>query len=251
MESDDFIRFNASPGAVAGTVATLDFYVVNASSEPVDPGALTFISMAQTLSVMVQTSPSIRRVTTTGAGDGSTWATAMDLQAALMASTTAGDQVWIEAGTYKPHADDRTATFRIPGGVLVYGGFSGDEAALADRSGGATTLSGDLLGDDMSRPGEGEDGTAYIASRDDNSYSVVRIAGAGVTLDGLTITAGERGAEFDEAHAGAGLYAMQGATGSVVSNCNFTNNSIAVPGVGFFELAFGGGAFFVRSCELR
>ena len=247
LESDDFIRFNASPGAVAGTVATLDFYVVNASSEPVDPGALPFISMAQTLSVMVQTSPSIRRVTRTGAGDGSTWATAMTLQAALMASTTAGDQVWIEAGTYKPHADDRTATFRIPGGVLVYGGFLGDEAALADRSGGATTLSGDLLGDDMSRPGEGEDGTAYIASRDDNSYSVVRIAGAGVTLDGLTITAGERGAEIDGSHAGAGLYAMEGATGSVVSNCNFTNNSIAVPGVGFFELAFGGGAFFASA----
>ena len=247
LESDDFIRFNASPGAVAGTVATLDFYVVSASSEPVDPGALPFISMAQTLSVTVQTSPSIRRVTRTGAGDGSTWATAMTLQAALMASTTAGDQVWIEAGTYKPHADDRTATFRIPGGVLVYGGFLGDEAALADRSGGATTLSGDLLGDDMSRPGEGEDGTAYIASRDDNSYSVVRIAGAGVTLDGLTITAGERGADIDGAHAGAGLYAMEGATGSVVSNCNFTNNSIAVPGVGVFEFAFGGGAFFISA----
>ena len=260
LESDDFIRFNASPGAVAGTVATLDFYVVNASSEPVDPGALPFISMAQTLSVTVQTSPSIRRVTRTGAGDGSTWATAMTLQAALMASTTAGDQVWIEAGTYKPHADDRTATFRIPGGVLVYGGFLGDEAALADRSGGATTLSGDLLGDDMSRPGEGEDGTAYIASRDDNSYSVVRIAGAGVTLDGLTITAGERGAEIgateasvffgSSIYAGAGLYAMQGATGSVVSNCNFTNNSIAVPGVSFFELAFGGGAFFAEDAVL-
>ena len=252
VEADDLIRFNAPPGAVAGTVATLDFHVVNASSEPADPEALPFISMAQTLSVTVQSSPSIRRVTTTGdaGNDGSTWANAMTLQAALAASTTAGDQIWIEAGTYKPDATDRAATFTIRGGVTVYGGFAGAEAALADRSGGATILSGDLLGGDMPRPGEGEDGTAYIASRNDNSYSVVRIAGAEATLDGLTITAGERGAAADGTQSGAGLYAVQGATGTVVSNCNFTNNSIAVPGVGFIEYAYGGGAFFKEDAVL-
>ena len=89
----------------------------------------------------------------------------------LRASTMAGDQVWIAAGTYTPNSTDTTdttATFSIPAGVLVYGGFNGTEAALADRAGTATILSGDLMGDDGTRPVRplaGEDMTAYNAAR--------------------------------------------------------------------------------------
>ena len=188
----------------------------------------------------------IFRVTTTGdaGNDGSTWDKAMTLQAALAAATIAGDQVWIEAGTYKPHADDRTATFTVPAGVLVYGGFAGMETALADRAGGATILSGDLLGDDIARPARGASLGAYNAVRDDNSRTVVTVTGAGVTLDGLTITAGDGGTVVDLGFGiggvGGGLYATAGTTGATLMGCTFTSN----------DARYGGGAFFSETATL-
>ena len=181
-------------------------------------GNANYAAATQTQTITVEVAvPTIRRVTTTGAGtgDGSSWANAMMLQAALRASTTAGDQVWIAEGTYKPHADDRAATFSISTGVLVYGGFAGTEADDFDpannlRTGSETILSGDLSGDDIERPAAGSDQTAYDASRDDNSHTVVTVSGADLTLDGLTISGGERGTEEDNfgntKYYGAGLY---------------------------------------------
>ena len=137
--------------------------------------------------------PVIRRVTTAGDSttDGSTWEKAMTLKAALAASDSL-DQVWIASGTYQPDSANRTATFTIPAGVRVYGGFAGDESDSFDpmtttRTGAATILSGDLLGDDTVRTAANYDDT-----RDDNSTTVVTIGGADVTLDGLTIQGGHR-----------------------------------------------------------
>ena len=213
--------------------------------------AATFILyVLLTATFLPSSAQTTRRVTTAGTGDGSTWATASSLQAALTASTTPGDQVWIAAGTYKPHATDRTATFSVPAGVLVYGGFAGTEAALSDRTGGATILSGDLMSDDgirPVRPPATADQTAYNvaravyeATRDDNSNSVVTLAGANVTLDGLTITAGQGGnpANFNR---GAGLYAGAGAARATLTACTFTDN-IARNG--------GGGASFALEATL-
>ena len=169
---------------------------------------VAFVLLAAT--ILPASAQTIRRVTTTGdaGADGSSWANAMTLQTALAASTMAGDQVWIAQGTYKPDATDRTATFRIPTGVLVYGGFVGTDAATGDdgfdpvagtdgrarETDGAftneTILSGDLATDDGTRPTAGAAQSvidAYIATRDDNSYSVVTLAGANVRLNGLTI----------------------------------------------------------------
>ena len=181
----------------------------------------------------------------------------------------AGDQIWIAAGKYHPVTlandattatnEERAATFNIPTGVLVYGGFAGDEAALVARAGGETILSGDLLGDDETRPDEetrpapGEDmtaynaaRTAYAASRNDNSNTVVTINDPGVTLDGLTITAGEGGTDLDGAgpnrnFGGAGLYAGVPATGITLTDCTFTGNE---------SVDSGGGATFLGTATL-
>ena len=100
---------------------------------------VTFILTAATL-LPADAQTNIRRVVVSPTGttqDGSTWAEAMTLQAALTASG-ANDQIWIAAGTYTPgtvlDADaptnaEREATFTIPEGVKLYGGFVGDEAA--------------------------------------------------------------------------------------------------------------------------
>ncbi|WP_345263610.1 choice-of-anchor Q domain-containing protein [Nibrella viscosa] len=99
-----------------------------------------------------------RYVKAGGTGDGSSWATASgDLQAMITASS-AGDQVWVAAGVYKPTTSttDRTASFRMKNGVQILGGFpdTGDPT-LADRPAinpvagnpSSTTLSGDIDND--------------------------------------------------------------------------------------------------------
>ena len=224
--------------------------------------AVTFILTAATL-LPADAQTNIRRVVASPTGttqDGSTWAVAMSLQAALTISRP-GDQVWVAAGTYKPHhADDRTVTFRIPAGVLVYGGFVGDEAADFDptttaRTGAATILSGDLSDDDGTRPVQpaaGEDQaaynaalTAYTATRDDNSNSVVRIAGRNVTLDGLTITAGQGGSDLGGlGNVGAGIYTGSNTEDALIRNCIFTNNELSDTETN------GGGAYFTSDVTL-
>ena len=241
--------------ATVGRVATLNIDTLTL----VGPGMVTitatqsgnadYAMATQTQDITVMAS-NIRRVTTTGNAEanGSSWANAMTLQAALAASTMAEDQVWIAEGTYTPHVDDRTATFRISAGVLIYGGFNGTEAALADRAGTATILSGDLMGDDGTRPVRplaGEDTTAYNAARsaydatrNDNSNVVVTITGSNVTLDRLTITAGEGGSD---AARGAGLYAGSRASGLTLKACTFTGNEAE---------SSGGGAHFSGTATL-
>ena len=235
---------------------------------------ILFVLLAATfLPLSAQT---IRRVTTAGdtGADGSSWSNAMTLQAALAASDSL-DQVWIAGGTYKPHATDRDTTFSVSAGVLVYGGFDpvadATDTDANSRSGTATILSGDLMNDDIERPVAGADQTAYDTTRDDNSYTVVTVSGADVTLDGLTISGGERGTEVEDnsgntEYYGAGLYGGFG-TGvltllnvilrsnnaehdgggacfkSVVSvtNSAFTNNTATKDG---------GGAYFVQTATL-
>ena len=256
---DDFITLNPamSTSDTDQEVTIMATYEANTGEERKDTITITTtgdgIRVSKKVTITQEVAPPalIRRVTTGGdsLADGSTWAAAMTLQAALAASTSPGDQVWIAAGTYRPHATDRTATFSVPAGVLVYGGFAGNEAALANRAGGATILSGDLIGDDIARPATG-DRTAYNATRDDNSLRVVTIAGANVTLDGLTITAGQSGD-------GAGLYSAfanmtvvactfsnnEGSTGAgarfagtaTLTSCTFTNNFGTFAGGGHFS----------------
>ena len=196
----------------------------------------------------------IFRVTIAGAGarDGSSWANAMPLQAALAASNSL-DQVWIAGGIYKPHATDRRVSFTIQGGVMVYGGFSGNEATFDPTTNdtrprnaegvltNVTILLGDLLGDDGTRPVRPARGESYEtyrvvravydATRDDNSHTVVTITGSNAILDGLTITAGQGGTEVGDFNSGytnygAGLYAGAGTAGTTLTGCAFNNNGV-------------------------
>src|SRR5687768_13259902 len=82
------------------------------------------------------------------AADGSSWATAyVDLQQAL-AVATAGDEVRIADGVYKPTAgSDRAVTFSLKSGVAVYGGYAGlgdVDPDTRDVAAFNTTLSGDI-----------------------------------------------------------------------------------------------------------
>ena len=213
--------------------------------------AYVAVTAMQTIRV---TTPVIRRVVASPMGaiqDGSSWENAMTLQAALANTFVLGDQIWIAMGEYKPTMlagittatdEERAMTFRIPEGVRVYGGFAGTETAFHpatndtrarntdDTFTNETVLSGDLAGDDGIRPPAGATDAveeAYADTRDDNSNTVVRVMGANVVLDGLTISDGQ------SLSGGGGL--LSNAANTSVTACTFINNIVE---------DFGSGAYF-------
>ncbi|MHC4575512.1 MAG: S8 family serine peptidase, partial [Planctomycetota bacterium] len=114
-----------------------------------------------------------------GCDNGISWTHAYtDLQSALArAAKGCGSQIWVAAGTYKPTTDtqDSTATFQIPDGVALCGGFpnTGDPT-WEDRDwvNNETILTGDVDGDD-----------------NPDVYNVVTASDvSGTTIDGFTLT---------------------------------------------------------------
>lgn len=116
-----------------------------------------------------------------GFANGTSWADAFtDLQTALGAATS-GDEIRIAAGTYRPATSDRTVSFTPPDGVTIIGGYATGGGPASDPSAYRTTLSGDLIGDDL--PG--------FLNTSDNSHHVVDLSGTtGITLLAMTIEGG-------------------------------------------------------------
>ena len=186
-------------------------------------------------------------VTPAGAGlkDGTSWSNATDTLQHAIDSAMAGDQIWIAAGTYYPTAefnadgigasDNRERTFYINKNIKIYGGFSGVETALNQRSdANIVILSGDI---DM------------VAEREDfseNSYHVLFIDGTtnpidtSCRLEGLTIQFGRALAPINFSNTyihekGAGVY-LDGSNGGTCSptfmGCDFYNNVTDLAGYG-------------------
>jgi predicted outer membrane repeat protein len=133
----------------------------------------------------------------------------------------------VAQGVYTP-ADtmtDRTASFLIPSGLTLYGGFNGGDTdpLIRDPVNNLTILSGDLGGDDL--PGFGNIG--------DNAYHVVKAIGCDSTtiIDGFTISGGNAsGASPD--NNGGGVYIYFGSP--IISNCIINLNKAAVNGGGIY-----------------
>jgi len=94
------------------------------------------------------------------AHDGTSWCSAYLTLDQALATASAGTEIRVADGTYHPDptglADPHEATFSIPAGVSVLGGFAGCGAATPDDRDVAlhlTTLSGDVAGDDQSGGG--------------------------------------------------------------------------------------------------
>ncbi len=161
-------------------------------------------------------------------GDGSSWAQAMGSLAEALQRARAGDQIWVAQGVYKP-GTTRTATFRIPAGVAVYGGFAGHETSLAERK--EPTAHPTILSGEIGRPGI-----------EDNIYSVVTIGACGpdTRLDGFIIAGGnafEEGAEGDPRRCGGGLYldGSQGKAAPVIAHCIFRDNTARIGGAAYLN----------------
>jgi hypothetical protein len=114
-------------------------------------------------------------------GDGTSWLTAFDDLAAALAAAAPDQEVWVAMGEYAPVEPvdpanvtnaERDASFTIPDGVAVLGGFVGGEGLECERDPGLnpTILTGDLAGDDADSDGDG----LNDQNLNENSRHVVR-----------------------------------------------------------------------------
>jgi predicted outer membrane repeat protein len=163
--------------------------------------------------------------TATGDGHGAYWFDAMtDLQEALRTASLAGGsktEVWVARGNYRPTSGtDRSATFRVPSGLALYGGFFGDEATLAERTNPAfniTNLTGAIGG----------------SSQDDNSYTVVTVenANSNTIIDGFSISRGNNSALGVDSN-GGGVRIIN--SSPTFRNTKFLSNFAMVDGAGVY-----------------
>ena len=154
-----------------------------------------------------------------GTGDGSAWAQAKDLAAALNTATT-GDELWVATGTYTPTvpaaADPRSATFTLTDSVAIYGGFAGlitETLATRDWATNVVTLSGDI---------------GIVGAATDNSYHVVTGA-TGATLDGVTISGGNANGTTPN-YSGGGMY--NSSSSPTLTNVTISGNTASNNGGG-------------------
>ncbi len=162
-------------------------------------------------------------------GDGSTWGRAFDSLTDALAAASSGDQVWVAEGTYAPDTPAGPgATFLVPAGVQVYGGFEGNENSLAAR--------GNPLDPRVTLDGGG------------SVHHVVEMFGAGLStiLDGLVIIKGAAvGAAPDDR--GAGIYAEDSAP--TLRNIVFMDNHADTGGGALALVGASGGFATISDCQ--
>jgi len=159
-----------------------------------------------------------------GSATGASWVDAfITLQDALQVAV-AGDQIWVAQGVYYPDVgggqtdNDRSASFAIPAGVTLYGGFDPgagvEEMDARDWTKYMTILSGDIGQNDAN-----DDANLIAENRTDirgkNSFHVIYLDGTTETgsaitdatvIDGFVITAGQADGEGFPDDVGSGLF---------------------------------------------
>ena len=192
-------------------------------------------------------------------GDGSSWPTAYTfLQDALAEAETTAEPVEIRVaqGIYRPDVGtgyrrgDATATFDIPSGTVLVGGFAGTQAndpGARDPQKHRTVLTGDLDGDDLPVVARSDFMSGPTArNRSDNAQNVVTVRDAEPTviIDGFTIAGGHCGTRSRRPIGyGGGVRSLQ--SNLVVRNCRFQFNFAATEGG---ALSCEGGDIVIERC---
>jgi uncharacterized repeat protein (TIGR01451 family) len=241
----------------------------NKFQKPISGNALLLIGLLLTLAVVLAAFQTARAAsilyaapTAQGSGDCSSWANACPLQTALTGAAS-GDEIWAKAGVHYP-GSNRTDTFALQSGVVVYGGFAGTETAREERNWEThiTVLSGDIDKNDLTDPTGVVTTTAGIVGA--NSYHVVMGGtGSSASLDGFTITAGKADG-INALGVGGGLDNLYGSP--ILTNLIFSGNYAANDGGGVHnyygapvlanvvfqdnQASYGGGMFNAGSPQL-
>lgn len=169
----------------------------------------------------------------TGANDGASWNDAYKELRDALAAAQSGDEIWVAAGRYTPHASDRTVSFALKSSVALYGGFPATGNPLMPDRDPAThksILTGDIDRNDTT---DADGLTLLTANRlyiIYNSNYVVRADGvnADALLDGFCVTGGYARGD-DDIGRGAGMHNTNNARPTVVS-CTFSGNFANVGG---------------------
>lgn len=159
----------------------------------------------------------------TGAGTGFSWGDAFTEVYSALSAASAGDEIWVAEGTYKPFpAPARGLSFIMKNGVELYGGLPVGATSLSEQS-----------RDDYPTYLSGDQGVAGDTS--DNSYTVVRAIGVGsCRLDGFVIAHGNSNS-YSQPHRSAGGAIWIEDSTVILLDCLLVEN-----------LGFNGGAIYVQ-----
>lgn len=153
--------------------------------------------------LLTQVQATVRYVSTSGSGSntGLSWATATNSLQAAINNSSAGDEIWIKAGTY---TTPFSTSFTMKNGVLIFGGFAGNETLVTQRNWrtNVVTLQGN---------------NASVITNNNISSSA--------RLDGVTISNGR-------STAGGGMYNSN--SSPIIANVTFENNQATYNGGGMF-----------------
>ena len=175
------------------------------------PFATFLLLICTAASAQAQGSVMHVKPTAEGSENGSSWANATTLSAALTASSSGGE-IWMARGTYSP-GTTRSSTYELPSGIVIYGGFAGTETSLSQRdftliaTTNRTLIDGSL----------GEDG--------DDTDNIRRLFELGedevATLDGLSLA----NAYGDATRSGEGAAILADLNSQLtLHNCRVENN---------------------------
>jgi hypothetical protein len=168
-------------------------------------------------------------------GDGSSWAAAFKYLQDALFNASAGTEIRVAQGIYKPHLNSYTLappsrgnTFQLINGVTIEGGYAGYGEAdpdARDTVNFESILSGDMSGNDVVV--DEPEALLTEPTRADNSYNVVASGGADSTavLDGFTITGGNFDLDCVWAPGCGGGGMLNSESSPTVSNCFFTGNA--------------------------
>ena len=143
-----------------------------------------------------------------GDNDGSCWADAFTTLQAALDYATAGDQIWIAAGTYYPTSsyglsgnNNRYLHFRMKAGVKIYGGFAGNEnPATFNLNSRNFNLNTTILSGDVDVKGRKEDNSFHVIYHPEG----LCLTGAAL-LDGVTVTDGYASGGGEPENTGGGI----------------------------------------------
>jgi hypothetical protein len=162
----------------------------------------------------------VDRGNTSGIEDGVQWLTAYSNLSSALEVAEAGDSIWVAQGFYRPtDGTDRHATYEIPKGVKIFGGFLGNEATFEERdtTGVLSILSGDI---------------GVFTDSTDNCYHVLtaRSPDEHTVLDRFHIRHGNSNGNTFDTRYGGGLFITteEGDTSAskmIIRNCTFEGNS--------------------------
>lgn len=167
-------------------------------------------------------------------GDGTTWVNPVkELRDALVAAADPASgikEIWVAKGIYYASgSQDVNASFVVPTGVKVYGGFKGGasgETALNQRTPAQypVVLSGDLDNDDVNKTGGVTLTGVDLRGNNTKQLVVIPALANNVVLDNLVITGaynpGGNGAAVTSAAGSVGM-------GYLISNCRLQGNQAA------------------------